>query len=88
MSKVAVSKLPMVGAMFRATKIVTTALGESASNFVTGVIEPRLRRRRDDLPTGLRGHPGDAAHKPAEPPHMRREVVGPISELSGPEAAT
>ncbi|MFD8726126.1 hypothetical protein ACFV2H_51545 [Streptomyces sp. NPDC059629] len=29
------SKLPMVGAMFWATKIVATTLGESASNFVT-----------------------------------------------------
>lgn len=35
MSKVAVSRLPMVGAMFWATKIVATTLGESASNFVT-----------------------------------------------------
>jgi uncharacterized membrane-anchored protein len=33
--KVAVSKLPLVGAMFWATKIVATTLGESASNFVT-----------------------------------------------------
>ncbi|MET7893906.1 COG4705 family protein [Streptomyces mirabilis] len=35
MSRVAGSKLPMVGAMFWATKIVATTLGESASNFVT-----------------------------------------------------
>ncbi|WP_075033346.1 COG4705 family protein [Streptomyces mirabilis] len=35
MRKVAVSKLPLVGAMFWATKIVATTLGESASNFVT-----------------------------------------------------
>lgn len=34
-SKVALSKLPLVGAMFWATKIVATTLGESASNFVT-----------------------------------------------------
>jgi uncharacterized membrane-anchored protein len=33
--EVAVSKLPLVGAMFWATKIVATTLGESASNFVT-----------------------------------------------------
>lgn len=33
--KVVVSKLPQVGAMFWATKIVATTLGESASNFVT-----------------------------------------------------
>ncbi|MCX4610518.1 MULTISPECIES: hypothetical protein [Streptomyces] len=35
MREVAVSKLPLVGAMFWATKIVATTLGESASNFVT-----------------------------------------------------
>ncbi|MER5540845.1 COG4705 family protein [Streptomyces mirabilis] len=35
MSKVAVSKLPLVGTVFWATKIVATTLGESASNFVT-----------------------------------------------------
>ncbi|MER7690610.1 hypothetical protein [Streptomyces sp. NPDC097610] len=35
MSRVALSKLPLVGAMFWATKIVATTLGESASNFVT-----------------------------------------------------
>ncbi|MFB7109760.1 hypothetical protein [Streptomyces sp. NPDC056291] len=35
MRKVAVSKLPLIGAMFWTTKIVATTLGESASNFVT-----------------------------------------------------
>ncbi|MFB8181296.1 hypothetical protein ACFC8N_35800 [Streptomyces sp. NPDC055966] len=35
MSKVAVSKLPTVGALFWAIKIVATTLGESASNFVS-----------------------------------------------------
>ncbi|WP_211265880.1 COG4705 family protein [Actinacidiphila oryziradicis] len=35
MSKVPVSKLPMVGALFWTIKIVATTLGESASNFVS-----------------------------------------------------